>query len=111
MNRDEYNYIVCERGHPFPPLSLNDRLALAKRRGDDFILALIYEGYGSAVIKDIGMPLIAAGIRAIYEKAKTGDQEAKKDLRLQLMLWVTGTDLATIIHAMNQPTDQGSQAV
>ncbi len=56
------------------------------------------------------MPLIAAGIRALYEKAKTGDEQAKKDLRIQLMLWVKGTDFATILHELNKPTEPTAQA-
>lgn len=77
-------------------LPLHERLAIAKQRGDDFILPLIDETYARGGIRNIGMPKIAEGIRALYEKAKTGDEAAKKELRLYLLLFVSPADIAIV---------------
>lgn len=69
------------------PLPLKERLALAKERGDDFILALIDEEYGSVAIRNMGLAQVAKDIRELYEKAKQGDEEARKNLRLMLLVF------------------------
>lgn len=83
----ENNILNLVEHAPLDPLPLKDRIRLAKKRGDDFILALIDDGYGTAVIRNMGLVEIAKDIRDLYNKAKEGNEESRKALRHMLMIW------------------------
>jgi len=70
------------------PLPIHERIALAKRRGDDILVAAIEEGYGTSVIRNLSAPRAAADIRALAKSARKGLNGAANDLRLALALYL-----------------------
>lgn len=71
---------------PVEPLPLAERIKIAKKRGDDVLIACLDEGYGAAAIREMWVPDMAREIRQLEVKAKNGDEEARKTLRTLLLM-------------------------
>ena len=73
---------------PVEPLSLQERIEIAKNRGDDILIACLDEGYGAAAIREMWVPDMVREIRELESKAKNGDEEARKTLRTTLLMFM-----------------------
>ncbi len=77
---------LCE---PSEPRTIEERMAIAVAMGEDPLVGVIDDGLnGLCVIRNLSAPQIAADIRRLAELAKSGDMEAKEELRTMLMLHV-----------------------
>lgn len=82
------NHYQIESRPPIEPLPIKERIEIAKNRGDDILIAIIEENYGAAAIREMWVPDVVKEIRELEAKAKNDDEEARKTLRIMLLLYM-----------------------